>query len=270
VTVELDLEKGLPAVQTDPNQLEMAILNLAVNARDAMEQGGVLRITARVDRVSEGHPDLSPGRYVRLSVRDTGIGMDENTLARAVEPFFSTKGIGKGTGLGLSMVHGLAAQLGGAIAISSRPGMGTTVKLWLPIADAGVVQPAPSPPPPLLTSSTGTALLVDDEDLARMSTADMLSDLGYRVIDTDSAEDALRLLSSGFEPNFLVTDHLMPGMTGTELARAVKQRHHGIPVLLVSGFAEVDEIAPDLPRLTKPFRQHELAGSVAALGVRAD
>jgi PAS domain S-box-containing protein len=266
VRVELDIQPNVPPVYTDPNQLEMAILNLAVNARDAMEQGGTLSISAVVDEVGPDHrAGLNPGCYVRLSVTDTGVGMDEATLARAVEPFFSTKGIGKGTGLGLSMVHGLAAQLGGAIAISSRPQAGTTVELWLPIADTAADipdrVPTASPPP-----SAGTALLVDDEELVRMSTADMLSDLGYTVIDTDSAEDALRLLTEGLVPSLVVTDHLMPGMTGTELARKVRKRHPEIPVLLVSGFAEVEEIAPDLPRLTKPFRQQELALSVAALG----
>jgi CheY-like chemotaxis protein len=195
--------------------------------------------------------------------------MDEETLARAIEPFFSTKGIGKGTGLGLSMVHGLAAQLGGAIAISSRPGVGTTVTLWLPVAATGVeVGEVREPSPP--HTSTGTALLVDDEELARMSTADMLEELGYRVVETDCAEKALRLLSDGLQPNVLVTDHLMPGLTGTELARAVRKLHSAVPVLLISGFAEVDEIAADLPRLTKPFRQQELAASLAGLGSAAN
>ena len=269
VGVEVNIDPDLPAVQTDPNQLEMAILNLAVNARDAMEQGGTLTIAADVDQVALGRSDLAPGRYVRLCVVDTGVGMDEETLARAVEPFFSTKGVGKGTGLGLSMVHGLAAQLGGAIAISSRPGAGTTVTLWLPIAATGVEVSEVRELNPTHTS-TGTALLVDDEELARMSTADMLEELGYRVVETDSAEKALRLLSDGLQPNVLVTDHLMPGLTGTELARAVRKLHSAVPVLLISGFAEVDEIAADLPRLTKPFRQHELAASLAGLGFSAN
>ena len=262
VGLELDIAPGLPAVQTDPNQLELAILNLAVNARDAMEQGGTLTITAKVDQIAPGRADLAPGGYVRLSVTDTGSGMDQETLARAVEPFFSTKGIGKGTGLGLSMVHGLAAQLGGALAISSRLGVGTTVKLWLPISLVGVHPGEPSHQRPH-SVGTGMALLVDDEELARMSTADMLEELGYEVVETESAEHALQLLADGLQPKVLVTDHLMPGMTGAELARTVRERHPGVPVLLVSGFAEVDEIAADLPRLTKPFRQHELAGSVA-------
>lgn len=198
---------------------------------------------------------------------DTGAGMDEATLARAVEPFFSTKGIGKGTGLGLSMVHGLAAQLGGAIAISSRPGAGTTVELWLPTADEAVQAPDWRPSGVALATA-GTALLVDDEELVRMSTADMLSDLGYKVIDTSSAEEALQLLEKGLAPDLVVTDHLMPGMTGADLAREVRTRHPHIGVLLVSGYAEVEEVAPDLPRLTKPFRQQELAACVAEFTAR--
>jgi signal transduction histidine kinase len=134
VKVEVDVAPGTPAVTADPNQLEMAILNLAVNARDAMPDGGALIIAARPEAVAAGHrSSLAPGRYVRLSVSDTGMGMDAETARRAIEPFFSTKGIGKGTGLGLSMVHGLVAQLGGAMTIQSRPGAGTTVELRVPL-----------------------------------------------------------------------------------------------------------------------------------------
>ena len=233
-----------------------------------MDKGGTLTIKASVDDVDRDHPDLRPGHYVRISVIDTGAGMDDETLARAAEPFFSTKGIGKGTGLGLSMVHGLVAQLGGSIAISSQPGVGTTVELWLPVADVALEAPDDLIPS-RLPEFSGTALLVDDEELVRMSTADMLSDLGYRVVDAGSAEEALQLLSDGLRPNLLVTDHLMPGMTGAELAHKVRKRDPNLPVLLVSGFAEVDEIAPDLPRLTKPFRQEELAASLATLRQRS-
>ena len=265
VTVALSIDPDLPPVRTDPNQLEMAILNLAVNARDAMEDGGTLTIAARLDDLPEGRgTKLLPGSYVRLSVADTGTGMDEQTLARAIEPFFSTKGIGKGTGLGLSMVHGLTAQLGGALDIKSSLGEGTAVHLWLPIAEEAEAE-ADRRSEPALQTSAGTALLVDDEELVRISTADMLSDLGYRVVDASSAEEALRLLKEGLSPDLLVTDHLMPGMTGAELARRIRRHHPDLPVLLVSGYAEVDSHAADLPRLTKPFRQKDLAARVAAL-----
>jgi CheY-like chemotaxis protein len=191
--------------------------------------------------------------------------MDEATLARAVEPFFSTKGIGRGTGLGLSMVHGLASQLGGALTIQSRPGVGTNIELWLrpgaAPAEAGS-SPANIAPAP---EARGVALLVDDEELVRMSTADMLADLGYDVVEAASAEEALRRLNGGLSPDLLVTDHLMPGMNGLDLARVVQLGWPCIKVLVVSGYAEAEGISPDLPRLTKPFRNVELAASLAAL-----
>ena len=178
IKVVVESTNNLPAAKADPNQLEMAILNLAVNARDAMPDGGTLRISAVPEAIRPGHRSkLRTGHDLRLSVADIGTGMDEATLKRAVEPFLSTKGIGKGTGLGLSMVHGLASQLGGGIAIQSRLGLGTNVELWLP-------QSAGSPKTIELPSGaaehsavTGVALLVDDEELVRMSTADMLNDL---------------------------------------------------------------------------------------------
>jgi CheY-like chemotaxis protein len=259
VQVDLNIEADLPAAVADANQLEMAILNLAVNARDAMENGGTLTIAAqRAKSGAESPATLASGEYVRLSVTDTGVGMDEDTLKRAVEPFFSTKGIGKGTGLGLSMAHGLTAQLGGALSIRSRPGIGTTVDLWLPISDQGAAQAHDRSVGENERQATGTALIVDDEELVRASTAEMLADLGYAVVEANSAEEALRLLENGLQCDLLVTDHLMPGMSGTELARQVRSQL-GAPVLVISGYAEVDGIAPDLPRLTKPFRRDELA-----------
>ncbi len=249
----------------DPNQLEMAILNLAVNARDAMSDGGTLTIGAADESVGAEHRSSLPGGdYVRLTVADTGVGMDEAVRARAIEPFFSTKGIGKGTGLGLSMVHGLVAQLGGALTIQSKPAVGTCIELWLPIAGAPATE-AERPSDVAALPSAGTALLVDDEELVRMSTADMLAELGYDVMEAGSAEEALKMVEGGLRFDLLVTDHLMPGMTGSDLAREVRERRPGVPVLLVSGYAEVDGISPDLPRLTKPFRRADLAASVAAL-----
>ena len=194
IKVVVDAEEDLPPAKADPNQLEMALLNLAVNARDAMREGGTLRISASADTVAAGsNAKLRSGRYVRLSVADTGIGMDHATLARAVEPFFSTKGVGKGTGLGLSMVHGLASQLGGALTITSKLGLGTNVELWLPqteaVPEATALMREAEP-----IQGSGTALLVDDEDIVRLSTADMLGGLGYRVVEAASAEEALRVI----------------------------------------------------------------------------
>jgi PAS domain S-box-containing protein len=257
-----------PAAQADPNQLEMAILNLAVNARDAMPDGGTLTISADLETVSARHrAGLSPGMYIRLRVADTGAGMAEEVRARAVEPFYSTKGIGKGTGLGLSMVHGLAAQLGGGLAIDSAIGAGTRVDLWLPAS----AQPAPRRDRPIepfsLARGRGVALLVDDEELVRTSTADMLAQLGYDVVEAPSAEDALTIIDSGRRIDLLVTDHLMAGISGAELARILRDRRPDLPILIVSGYAEVAEMAPDVPRLAKPFRQADLAASVAALAL---
>ena len=243
----------------------MALLNLGVNARDAMPDGGTLRISVTQDRILEARGALKRGEYVRLSVADTGVGMDEATLARAVEPFFSTKGIGKGTGLGLSMAHGLAAQLGGALTIQSRRGVGTNVELWLPISAMPFREIGLREEPVSVDGARGLALLVDDEDLVRASTADMLVDLGYRVVDANSGEAALALVADGVRPDFLLTDHLMPGMTGIDLARVLRERLPGLHVLLISGYAEAEGIAPDLPRLTKPFKSAELAAGLAGL-----
>ena len=264
VRVEVDVAPSAPAVTADPNQLEMAILNLAVNARDAMPEGGALTIVAKPDAVAAGHRSgLAPGHYVRLSVSDTGTGMDAETARRAVEPFFSTKGVGKGTGLGLSMVHGLASQLGGTMTIQSRRGFGTVVELWLPVATTKAIEADNSER--TVEAPAGTALLVDDEELVRASTADMLSDLGYVVVEAVSAEEALRLVDDGLTPDIVVTDHLMPGMAGTDLARTLKKRRPAPKVLIISGYAEDEGVAPDLPRLTKPFRQAELAASLTDL-----
>jgi len=266
ISLSLEIDKDLPSAHADPNQLEMALLNLSVNARDAMVGGGTLVIRATSEAVSHSHPKrLSPGRYIRLTVADTGAGMDEDTLSRAVEPFFSTKGIGKGTGLGLSMVDGLAQQLGGALAIESRVGMGTTINLWLPVSIAWAAAPEISLGEPAANSRLGVVLLVDDEDLVRLSTAEMLSDLGYSIVEAPSAEDALARIKSGLLPDLVITDHLMPGMTGAELAQLLTDEYPDVPVLIISGYSEESGLANDLARLTKPFRRDELNAKLAAM-----
>jgi PAS domain S-box-containing protein len=271
IAVEVDVEPGLPPADADPNQLEMALLNLAVNARDAMAEGGRLRIALRQQRVGAelGLP-VAEGDYIRLSVTDTGAGMDAATLARAVEPFFSTKGVGKGTGLGLSMVHGLALQLGGALAIDSEPGQGTEVALFLPVSGLARHEGVADIPCAGPTRRSGRALLVDDEELVRHTTADMLADLGYDVVEAASGEEAIALLDEGVAFDLLVTDHLMPGLSGTELARLVQARRPGVAILLVSGYAETDGVAPSLARLTKPFRKRELAERLAQVTAAAE
>jgi signal transduction histidine kinase/CheY-like chemotaxis protein len=268
IKVVVDVAEDLPPAKADANQLEMAILNLSVNARDAMEGGGTLRISADVQTVDRRRGErLSPGAYVRISVADTGCGMPEAVAARAIEPFFSTKGVGKGTGLGLSMVHGLASQLGGALTISSREGVGTNVELWLPVSSEPVQPARVEADRDVARLAAGAVLLVDDEDVVRMTAADMLAEMGFSVVEANSAERALQLVDSGLAVDLLVTDHLMPGMTGVELAYAVRELLPSTPVLVISGYAEADGLAPDLARLTKPFRPEELSAKLQELGL---
>lgn len=266
IRVSTDASDELPPAHADYNQLEMALLNLAVNARDAMPDGGTLRMSAGI-KSADGiqPPELAPGTYVCISVSDTGTGMDENTLARAVEPFFSTKGIGKGTGLGLSMVHGLMMQLGGALAIRSQFGLGTNVELWLPISSGSPQGKGDEDAPSPQSVTRSLVLLIDDEDLVRLNTAEMLRSTGYAVIEANSAEEGLQRLETGLLPDLVITDHLMPGMNGTDFARAVRREHPALPVLVVSGYSDVDEVASDLPRLAKPFRNDELLSAIARL-----
>ncbi len=266
VNVVLEIATGLPFAKADPHQLEMAILNLGVNARDAMDGIGQITVSARRAEVAPGEVEgLAPGVYVRLGIADTGQGMDEETKRRAIEPFFSTKGIGQGTGLGLSMAHGLALQLGGGLTIESAPGAGTTVTIWLPesrdVAACGQVLPATPGPDHL----SGAVLLVDDEESIRVIAAEMLTEIGFAVREADSAAAALSALDEGLRPDLLITDHLMPGMTGVELARVVRARSPATKVLIVSGFAEGDGLDPSLPRLTKPFAQSELLAALYGL-----
>ncbi|HEX8622438.1 MAG TPA: PAS domain S-box protein [Allosphingosinicella sp.] len=266
IRIETRLDEPLPYARADSNQLEMAVLNLAVNARDAMAGGGLLTLSATAETLDGGGPQgLAAGRYVRLAVGDSGIGMDEETLRRSIEPFFSTKGVGRGTGLGLSMVHGLAAQLGGALTLESRPGEGTTAALWLPVSEEVLASASARPGAGESGRATaGTVLLVDDEALVRASTADMLVDLGYEVIEAESGQEALALIASR-PTDLVITDHLMPGLSGTELARILASERPGLAVLIVSGYADLDGLPPDLPRLTKPFRQSDLAERIAEM-----
>src|SRR5690606_17352921 len=209
IEVALDIPGRLPAVLVDPHQLELAILNLAVNARDAMPNGGRLEIAARPDEVAAGQiGGLAAGRYVRLTVSDNGSGMGEETLRRCAEPFFSTKGVGKGTGLGLSMVQGLAAQSGGGLDIDSKEGRGTRVSIWLPITEASVANLATDAADAPLAPRPTQVLLVDDEEMVRHTTTLQLHDLGYQVTEAASAAAALRLIDAGLTPDVLVTDHI--------------------------------------------------------------
>ncbi|ACA16520.1 multi-sensor hybrid histidine kinase [Methylobacterium sp. 4-46] len=280
VRIETRFPPDLSAATADAHQLELALLNLAVNARDAMPEGGQLTIAAR-ERAADEAPGgeaapegLPPGRYVCLSVRDTGQGMDEATLARAREPFFTTKGVGKGTGLGLSMVHGLAEQSGGRLVLRSRPGEGTLAEIWLPAAPRPQrsERPAPARSLPRAAERALTVLVVDDDLLVLENTAAMLEDLGHRVIEARSGAEALGLLASAMPLDLVLTDQIMPAMTGLQLLEQVRAARPEIGAILASGFAEIPSgAAPAVTRLAKPFDQATLARTIeAALAASRD
>lgn len=262
IAIETRFPLTLRPAHADPAQLELALINLAVNARDAMAGSGKLIIEgSEIMLAANEQPDLAAGGFVRLTVTDEGEGMDAPTLARAREPFFTTKGIGKGTGLGLSMIHGFAQQCGGAMTISSVKGEGTSVSLWLPFALAE----APAAPPAIASECHGgdlehlVILAVDDDDLVLTNTAGMLEDLGHTVFLAGSATEALAMLEQG-HVDLVITDHAMPGMTGAQLADAIDEKHPGLPVIIVTGYAELPPQASHRLRLDKPFRQADLAG----------
>ena len=269
VRLHLEGEPQTWPAMVDRHEAEMAILNLAVNARDAMPEGGTL--TIRVANHSARSPDrrvpdLEPGDYVAISVADTGTGMAPEILRRAIDPFFTTKDVGKGSGLGLSQVHGFAAQSGGSVAIRSRPGSGTTVTLYLPRATEGALLSAGRPPAgdPAGTHA-GTVLLVDDDDAVRNGIATNLGELGYRVLQAADGVTALERLDDG-DIDILVTDYAMPGMTGAELIRRARRKPQAVRTLLITGYADLPpEERADMELLHKPFRSEELAERIATV-----
>jgi signal transduction histidine kinase len=266
IEIAFDLPAGLPPASADPNQIELALLNLAVNARDAMPDGGTLTISLSVEQVPAAR-DLAAGRYIKLCVSDTGSGMDPQTLSRSIEPFFSTKEIGKGTGLGLSMIHGLALQLKGALRLLSDVGRGTRAELWLPVAHGAAVAMAPDSQPEADVSKRRlTLLFVDDDFLISLSTAALLEDLGHDVIKAASGPAALDVLNSGKPIDLLITDYAMPGMTGVQLAEAARKLRPDLPILLATGYADLPARAKvELPRLSKPYQQKQLAERITSL-----
>jgi signal transduction histidine kinase/CheY-like chemotaxis protein len=262
---------GLPPVTVDPGQLELAVLNLAINARDAMPAGGEIAIAAREERVAPGADRLAPGAHVVVGVADRGSGMDAATLARATEPFFTTKGIGKGTGLGLSMVYGLAAQSGGRLVLHSQPGEGTVAEIWLPCAEAAPAPAGPAAPPPAAPAPRRLhVLVVDDDPLVLASTAGMLEELGHAVDAASCGPDALRLLAGGTRVDLVLTDYGMPGMNGAELVAELGRLRPGLPVILATGYADVPAAPPrGVATLRKPFTQEALAAALARASAAA-
>ncbi len=254
-------------IHADPNQLELAILNLALNAGAAMPQGGVLVINLRLERMDAPAQPLSAGDYVCLSITDTGAGMDEVTLKRAAEPFFTTKGVGKGTGLGLSIVYGLAAQSDGWTRMSSEPGQGTTVELYFPLSKSSPpAEPATEKQPVTIADMPKCILVVDDDVLVAESISEMLSDLGHTVHVAYSGALALKLIHAHAEIELVLTDHAMPGMTGVELASSIRKFKPNLPIVLGSGYAQLPEGTDlQLPRLPKPYRQDDLRSLIASI-----
>jgi PAS domain S-box-containing protein len=272
ISIETRFPLVLKPITADANQLEMALLNLAVNARDAMPGGGQIVVAAREEIVPAGHGSgLKPGRYVYLTVSDTGTGMDSATLSHAMEPFFTTKGPGKGTGLGLPMVHGLAEQSGGRLNLQSSVGKGTTAELWLPVAEGqtqALEQTLPFDQAAEKENPSLVVLAVDDDSLVLTNTVAMLEDFGHTVIPASSGREALEILRREHSVDLVITDQVMPQMTGLQLAEAIKGECPDLPVILATGFAETPPSGAALPRISKPFTQAELSTQMARMHPR--
>ena len=265
IRIETRFPEDLQPVLADSNQLELALLNLATNARDAMADGGSLCICAQPEVVLEqSHSSMAAGRYVCLSVIDTGEGMDEATLGSARDPFFTTKGVGKGTGLGLSMVHGFIEQLGGRFILKSEKGHGTRAEMWIPVALAGETAKNLYPAVKPVLVPRLSVLVVDDDSLVMTSTTLLLEDLGHRVISATSGAKALALFEQGEVIDLMITDMAMPQMSGAQLAHAVRLLKPDLPIILATGYAErLEGFAAQLPRLPKPFTQLNLVEIIA-------
>ena len=261
IVIQTTIPATLPRAMVDANQLELAIMNLTLNARDAMPTGGNLTIAADEQVLASEASGVTAGHYVRLSVTDTGVGMDLSVLARAGEPFFTTKGIGKGTGLGLAMVQGLAEQSGGRLELKSIPGKGTSAVMWLPVAETMPANEAPSLPA-TAQSRPLIILVVDDDLLVLLGTVGMLEDLGHTVVEATTGQAALGMLRSGEPIDVLLTDQAMPGMTGTELIKQARAQRPGLPVILATGYAEPAGIEAGIPVLKKPYLPRALASAI--------
>ncbi|HEY8565436.1 MAG TPA: PAS domain S-box protein [Beijerinckiaceae bacterium] len=268
IRLHVALDERRWPVLSDPTQLEMAVLNLCINARDAMPDGGDLTLRTALRQVG-ADPELEPGAYVELAVTDTGSGMSPEVLERAFDPFFTTKGIGKGTGLGLSQVYGIARQAGGAVRLESREGHGTTVRILLPRTDAALhPDQAGGGLGQSEVGASATILIVDDDPDIRRVLADSLDALGYRVVEAADGPAGLAALDAE-SPDLMMVDFAMPGMNGAEVARAARQRRPSLPIVFASGYADTAAIesaaGPDTPVLRKPFRIHDLQAVVAQM-----
>ena len=272
IDVSMELQPGMPRALVDANQLEMAVLNLAVNARDAMDGSGSLTIRLDELQVSD-YPECTPGRYVRIRVVDAGSGMDAETLSQAMEPFFTTKGVGKGTGLGLSMVHGLANQSGGTFRLHSEPGVGTTASIFLPVArsESALSNDTANKDNTTASMKPLKILAVDDDGLVLFGTVALLEDLGHTVVEAASGQHALEAYEASKDFDLVITDQAMPKMTGVELARALHTLSPNLPVILASGYAEMPEGGSEhiAHRLEKPFNDKSLREAIDAAVVKS-
>ncbi len=263
VSVRTDLAPALPAAQVDPDQLELAVLNLCINARDAMPEGGAITIATRRMTI-EGDPEIADGDYCGIRVADEGVGIPDEILRRVCEPFFTTKAVGQGTGLGLAMVFGLAQQSKGRLSIESTVGQGTRVELALPFSAAAPREDAEGEAPVPVAPRPARVLVVDDDPEVRHVTASFLAGFGYHETEACDGPAALDLLAKE-RFDLVVADLAMPGMSGVELASEVRAREPDLPVLILTGHADAMRIPPDLPVLAKPFRSADLAVRVSAL-----
>jgi CheY-like chemotaxis protein len=264
ITLAIRFPKEKVTLLADPIQLEMAILNLAVNARDAMPAGGTVTVEVAIEALDDGNSHgLGAGRYAALSVIDHGVGMDEETMRQAIEPFFSTKGVGKGTGLGLSMVHGLAEQSGGRFVLRSTLEQGTRATLLLPLQSAVVTEEPEQSAKDALRSPPLSVLAVDDDVLVLMNTAMMLEEAGHSVTTAYSGQEALKVIGQSKPFDLLITDQGMPNMTGQQLIQRVRTRFPTMPVILATGYAETPPgLGRDAIKLNKPFLQAQLLEAV--------
>ena len=264
IKLEMHMHPVRMAVMADPTQVEMMLLNLAINARDAMPDGGTLAIGVSPRSISDD-AEIGNGDYVEVWVRDTGTGMDQETLRRAMEPFFTTKPVGKGTGLGLAQIYGSARQAGGTVRIESAPGAGTTVRVLLPRTTEAPTVHADGDPGPDFSARPAKLLLVDDDDIVRPVLAESLRVQGHTVTEAADGPAALAMLEAE-RPDLVISDFAMPGMNGAELARYGKQRWPDLPFIFISGFADVDAITSaisgEVVILMKPFDSQDLLAAI--------
>jgi PAS domain S-box-containing protein len=273
VDIQLNLSPGIWTIRCDPNQLDNVLLNLAINARDAMPGGGQIVISVTNMRLTAaeiaGHEGVQAGDFVEITVADNGIGMTPDVLARAFEPFFTTKPVGQGTGLGLSQIHGFIRQSNGLVRLESEPGRGTSVRLYLPREAAAELTSNGVSASPIAAPAEGTVLLVEDDASMRVLVAEVIRELGCRVVEAADGPAGLRTLQSDDEVDLLVTDVSLPGLNGRQLAEAGRELRPSLPILLITGFAGSPaaewDLGPGVEVIGKPFRMNKLVSCVTAM-----